>query len=79
MALKLYQYSYCQFCKSVRNKLDELNIKYNKVEVDRDKKPDIVATNKGTIPLIIDDKRIIGGSTNIIKYLTRKYGRSRKL
>ncbi len=78
MVVKLYQYSYCQFCKNVRTKLEELDIRYRKIEVDRDKKPELIMKNSGTIPLIVDDKRVIGGSTNIVKYLTRKYGRSRK-
>ncbi len=79
MVLKFYHYNYCQFCKTVRNTLDELKIKHRKIEVDRDNKPLIVQEHEGTIPLIVDDKRIIGGSTNIVKYLTRKYGKSRKL
>lgn len=78
MALKLYQYSYCQFCKNVRTKLDELKIRYRKIEVDRDEKPELIINNNNAVPLIVDDKRVIGGSTNIIRYLTRKYGKSRK-
>lgn len=64
----------CPYCEKVRRKLDVLNIKYQKVEVDYANKPEPVTSTGGTVPVIDDDGMIMNESADIIDYLEKKYG-----
>ncbi|MCC7197341.1 glutathione S-transferase N-terminal domain-containing protein [Candidatus Peregrinibacteria bacterium] len=72
--IKLYQFATCPYCERVRQKLAELNIEYEKIEVDRANKPDIVKNLGGTVPVIDDNGMIMNESADIVKYLEEKYG-----
>lgn len=72
--IKLYQYDMCPYCEKVRKKLDELGIKYEKVEVDYANKPEPVTSTGGTVPVIDDNGMIMNESMEIIAYLEKKYG-----
>ena len=72
--IKLYQFATCPFCEKVRQKLAQLNLPYEKVEVDRANKPKIVLDLGGTVPVIDDDGMIMNESGEIVKYLEEKYG-----
>lgn len=76
--IKLYQYESCPFCEKVRRKLAELNIEYEKVEVDYANKPEIVVRLGGTVPVIDDDGMQMNESDNIVAYLEKKYGSQKK-
>lgn len=72
--IKLYQYETCPFCEKVRRKLAELNIEYEKVEVNPADKPGIVTRLGGTVPVIDDDGMQMNESDDIVQYLEEKYG-----
>lgn len=72
--IKLYQFATCPYCEKVRQKLAELNIEYEKVEVDPTNKPDIVKNLGGTVPVIDDNGMVMRESSDIVKYLEEKYG-----
>lgn len=72
--IKLYQYATCPFCEKVRQKLAELNVPYEKIEVDRANKPEAVTTTGGTVPVIDDDGMVMNESADIVEYLEKKYG-----
>lgn len=74
--IKLYQYEMCPYCEKVRRKLSELNIEYQKVEVDPANKPKEVTSTGGTVPVIDDNGMIMNESADIIEYLGKKYGAS---
>ena len=72
----LYQYENCPFCIRVRNKLDEMGLKFVKVEVDPDDKPDVVMKSTGgSVPVMDIDGEIIGDSARIIDYLEEHFGK----
>lgn len=73
--IKLYQYEMCPYCDKVRRKLDDLNIKYEKIEVDPMNKPEPVTSTGGTVPVIDDNGMIMKESSDIIKYLEDSYGK----
>jgi glutathione S-transferase len=72
--IKLYQFENCPYCETVRRKLAQLNLSYEKIEVDRANKPKIVLDLGGLVPVIDDDGMIMNESEDIIKYLQEKYG-----
>lgn len=72
--IKLYQYETCPFCEKVRRKLAELDIEYERVDIDPSNKPTPVTSTGGTVPVIDDDGMIMNESSDIVKYLEKKYG-----
>lgn len=77
--LKLYQFANCHFCEKVRQKLAELNLPYEKIEVSfsRSEKPAVVLQkNHGRVPVLDDDGQIIVESDDIVDYLEVKYGQN---
>lgn len=78
--LKLYQYEDCYYCEKVRRKLAELDVPYEKIEVDYSfsKKPEIVIkANGGRVPVLDDDGHIVVESDYIIRYLELKFGQQK--
>jgi len=73
--IKLYQFTNCPYCEKVRQKFAELNIEYEKIEVDRANKPDVVKKLGGTVPVIDDNGMVMNESDDIVKYLEEKYGK----
>ncbi len=72
--IKLYQFEYCPFCERVRNKLDELGLEYEKIEVDPANKPELVIkANHGVVPVLDDNGKIVVESADIVEYLDQKY------
>ncbi len=72
--MKLYQFANCPFCEKVRKKLAELNLKYEKIEVERGNKPKVVLDLGGTVPVIDDNGMVMNESDDIVRYLDQKYG-----
>ncbi|MFB6284857.1 MAG: glutathione S-transferase N-terminal domain-containing protein [Halobacteria archaeon] len=80
MALKLYELKGCPFCMKVKEKLDDLGLKYDSVEVPANKSKrhqvEAVSGQKG-VPVLVDTKNDVEGmpeSDDIIEYLEETYG-----
>ena len=74
--IKLYQFTECPYCEKVRQKLAQLGLKYEKIEVDYVDKPEIVIKhNQGRVPVLDDSGEIIVESSIIVEYLESKYGK----
>ena len=75
--IKLYQFETCPFCIRVRNKLEELGLEYEKIEVPRVRsKRTKVQELSGQIqvPVIEDeDGTVVNDSAKIINYLEEQY------
>ncbi|PRX35650.1 glutathione S-transferase-like protein [Orenia metallireducens] len=75
--IKLYQFETCPFCAKVRNKLDEMGLEYEKIEVpkDREKRTKIKElSGQIKVPVIEDsDGTVVNDSAKIIEYLEEKY------
>ena len=74
--ITLYQFDACPYCVKVKNKLDELGLKYKKVNVARskkDKKRKEIASKSGvlTVPVIEIDGKFTGESGVIIEKLKK--------
>ncbi|MDY6775746.1 MAG: glutathione S-transferase N-terminal domain-containing protein [Halobacteria archaeon] len=78
--IKLYQLETCPFCIKVREKLDELGLEYETVEVswktsERDEVEEI--SGQRQVPVIVDEEHGVDGmneSSDIIEYLEETYG-----
>lgn len=72
--IKLYQFETCPFCEKVRAKLEELDFKYKKVNVSRDKESEerkklLEKSGIQTVPVIEIDGKFTGESDVIIQKL----------
>ncbi|MGL5830957.1 MAG: glutathione S-transferase N-terminal domain-containing protein [Candidatus Altimarinota bacterium] len=74
--IKLYQYADCHYCERVRRKFTELGLEYEKIEVNPFDKPFAVTSTGGHVPVIDDNGLVMSDSSDIIKYLEEKYGKS---
>ncbi|PLW79517.1 glutaredoxin [Candidatus Woesearchaeota archaeon] len=72
--IKLYQLPNCPFCAKVREKLDELEVEYEVINIDRENKPQVVKDMGGFVPIIDDEGHIMKESEEILDYLDSKYG-----
>ena len=73
----LHQFQACPFCKKVRRKLEELNLKYETREVpqDRSKRTTIKElSGQLKVPVLEDDEKVIWDSSAIVEYLEENYG-----
>ena len=72
--ITLYQFETCPYCAKVRTALDAKGVKYEKVNVDRDRESSqrkdlLEKSNVATVPVIEIDGKFIGESDVIVKYL----------
>jgi glutaredoxin 3 len=72
--ITLYQLPTCPFCAKVRAKLEEMNLKFEIVNVARDRedpqrKEIFEKSGVATVPVINIDGKWVGDSGKIIKYL----------
>ncbi len=76
--ITLFQFEACPFCAKVRTKLEEKGLKYEKVNVLRDREDSQrkeLAEKSGvfTVPVIKIDDKYIGDSGEIIEYLEENF------
>jgi glutaredoxin 3 len=74
--ITLYQFPDCPFCAKVRAKLDEKGLKYEKVNVPRDRESSErkeIAEKSGvaTVPVIHIDDKWMGESDEIVAYVNK--------
>ena len=82
MQLILYQFEDCPYCAKVRAKLDEKTLRYQKINVPRDRESPIrkeIAEKSGvlTVPVLKvvkdNEEKWIGESSEIIAYIDEKF------
>ena len=75
--MKLYNLQSCPFCKMVCDKLDELGLEYEKIEVPPargSRKEVFEASGQYLVPVLVDDERVLDDEEKILAYLEKKYG-----
>lgn len=79
--MKLYNLESCPFCELVRDKLEELKLPYEKIDVPgaRDMRAEVYeASGQYLVPVLIDGELILDGEDKIVKYLDDTYGNIKK-
>lgn len=79
--MKLYNLESCPYCKMVRDKLAQLNVPYEKVNVpanrsDRQEVYDV--SGQWTVPVLVDGDVMLDDEEKILPYLDQKYGKVAK-
>jgi len=77
-SITLYQFEECPYCEKVRQKLRELGLNYDKVNVPRDREAPLrkeLREKSGvpTVPVIKIDGRYLGESAEIIRHLEQNF------
>ena len=78
--LTLYELPGCPYCAKVKEKLAELDLEYDSIEVpnSHDERTEVEAVSGQTgVPVIVDEANGIDGmpeSDDIVEYLERTYG-----
>jgi len=80
--ITLYELPGCPYCAKVIDKLDELGLKYDSIEVPRDhsERTEVETVSGQTgVPVIVDEEHGVDGmpeSDDIVEYLEETYGGS---
>lgn len=75
--MKLYDLDSCPYCKMVRDRLEELNLTYEKVAVPRDRsqRQEVFdVSGQWTVPVLVDGDVMLDDEEKILPYLDQKYG-----
>ena len=78
--ITLYELPGCPYCAKVIDKLDELGLEYDSIEVpsDHDERTEVEAVSDQTgVPVVVDEEHGIDGmpeSDDIVEYLEETYG-----
>ena len=78
--ITLYELPGCPYCAKVIDKLDELGLEYDSIEVprNRDERTEVEAVSDQTgVPVIVDEEHGVDGmpeSDDIVEYLEETYG-----
>lgn len=74
--MKLYDLPGCPFCKMVRDRLDELGLKYERIEVPpmRSARKEVFeVSGQYTVPVLVDGEVVLDDEKKILLYLDEKY------
>lgn len=75
--IKLYNASWCWYCQRVRDKLDELGLAYEAVEVPirHSERTEVIAVSgQPSVPVLVDGSNVLDDDDIIIPYLEKTYG-----
>jgi glutaredoxin len=75
--MKLYNLQSCPYCAMVRDKLSDLGIAYETVEVpaNRAARAEVFEVSKQwTVPVLVDGDVMLDDEEKILPYLDQKYG-----
>lgn len=75
--LKLYNAEWCWYCRRVRDKLDELGLDYDVVEVPvrHSQRTEVLEVSGQTsVPVLVDGDKVLDDDDVIIPYLESTYG-----
>jgi len=79
--LKLYSLTGCPYCRMVQNKLDELGLSYEKVEVPAERplrKEVFKISGQYYVPVLIDGNTVLDDEVKILEHLEKNYGSSHR-
>ena len=74
--MKLYNIDQCGYCAMVRDVLNNLDLKYEKIDVSWsffDRKEVIKISGQHTVPVLVDGDKVFADEHDIIEYLKRNY------
>lgn len=72
--LKLYQFETWPYCEKVRKVLSYKQLDYEKIEVPRNDKSELIKiSGQELVPVLVDNDKVIVDSTDIIEYLEKHY------
>ncbi len=78
--MTLYNADWCWYCKRVRDKLDELGLAYDIIEVPvrHSQRTDVIKiSGQSSVPVLVDGANVIEDDDVIIPYLEKHYGSKR--
>lgn len=75
--MRLFRKDFCPYCARVEEKLRELGLSYEEVEVpgphsERDRVHELTGQRK--VPVLVDGDEVVHDSSRIVKYLDENYG-----
>ena len=76
--MRLYHLEGCPYCRLVRDKLDELGLAYELVEVPArrsDRTEVIRISGQPLVPVLVDGDTVLDDEEKILAYLDARYGR----
>jgi glutaredoxin len=77
--IKLFNLDHCPYCRRVREKLAELGLEYEKIDVPRDKAERhmvVAVSGQASVPVLVDGEVIIADDDDkAIEYLEQKYAK----
>ncbi len=75
--MKLYNLQPCPYCRMVRDKLAELQVEYETVQVPvyyEDRKEVFEVSGQFLVPVLVDGETVLDDEEKILTYLGKKYG-----
>jgi glutaredoxin 3 len=79
--IKLYNAQWCWYCQRVREKLNELGLAYEIIEVPirhSERKEVVEVSGQSSVPVLVDGTTVIDDDDRIIPYLEKTYGSRRQ-
>jgi glutaredoxin len=74
--MKLYNIDGCGYCAMVRNKLAQIGLEYEKIDVSwshPERKEVYEVSGQTTVPVLVDGDKILADEYEIIDYLKKTY------
>ncbi len=73
--ITLYTGNYCPYCVRVKKELERLNLPYEAVDADADRREEVMRlSGQHLIPILTIDDEVLVDSSNIIRELRRRFG-----
>ncbi len=76
--MKLYHLEGCPYCRLVRDKLDELGLSYEVIEVppEHHRRTEVIkVSGQPLVPVLVDGDLVLDDEEKILAYLAQRYGR----
>jgi glutathione S-transferase len=76
--MKLYQFEGCPYCKMVRQRMSDLLLTYECINVptDRSRRQAVIAVSgQPSVPVLVDGDTVLDDENDIIAYLDRTYAK----
>ena len=73
--IKLYTGDYCPYCIRVKKELERLNVGYESVDADADRRKEVIRlSGQHKIPILTLDDEVLVDSSHIIRELRKRFG-----